>query len=245
MTGATSPSARAAAAAPEGARGLFVTGTDTGVGKTLVAVALLRALAAAGLRAVGMKPVAAGCDPASGANADVIALRAAGNVDAPEADCNPYAFADPVAPHLAAEAAGVTIRLAGVAAAGARLRARADALIVEGAGGALVPLDARHDMLDVAACLDLPVLLVVGMRLGCLNHALLSALAVRRRGLVLRGWIANGLPPAMPLAERNVDALAARLGMAPVAVVEPGAAPAFDARTLAALGFAGRGMRNP
>jgi len=225
--------------------GLFVTGTDTGVGKTSIAVALLRALAGAGLRAVGMKPVAAGFDRASAANADVIALRAAGNVAAPTADCNPYAFPDPVAPHLAAEALGATIRLDEIAAAAERLRRIADALVVEGAGGALVPLDARHDMLDIAACLDLPVLLVVGMRLGCLNHALLTALAVQRRGLVLRGWIANGLPPAMPLAQGNVAALTARLGMAPIAVVEPGAAPVFDAAALAALGFSGRGMRNP
>jgi dethiobiotin synthetase len=225
--------------------GLFVTGTDTGVGKTAVAVALLRALAGAGLRAVGMKPVAAGFDPASGTNADVVALRRAGNVAAPAADCNPYAFPDPIAPHLAAAALGVTIRLAEIAAAAARLRAIADALVVEGAGGALVPLDARHDMLDIAARLDLPVLLVVGMRLGCLNHALLTALAVQRRGLVLRGWIANALPPAMPLADRNVGALTERLGMAPIAVVAPGSAAAFDAAALAALGFSGRRARDP
>ncbi|HEX6136639.1 MAG TPA: dethiobiotin synthase [Casimicrobiaceae bacterium] len=218
-------------------RGLFVTGTDTSVGKTLVATALLRTLAAAGLRAVGMKPVAAGFDAASGANADVLALRAAGNVDAPVRDCNPYAFADPVAPHLAAQAAGVTLELSEIAAAGERLRRVAEALIVEGAGGVLVPLDARHDMLDIAAALDLPVLLVVGMRLGCLNHALLTALAVRRRGLDLRGWVANGLPPPMALAGANIRTLTDRLGCAPIAVVDPGAAPTFDAKTIAMLGF--------
>lgn len=217
-------------------RGLFVTGTDTGVGKTLVAAALLRALAGAGLRAVGMKPVAAGFD-GSGANPDVRALEAAGNVDAPLRERNPYAFAEPVAPHLAAEMAGVAIDLPVIAAAAARLAERADVLIVEGAGGALVPLDAQHDMLDIAAALDLPVLLVVGMRLGCLNHALLSALAVAGRGLVLRGWIANVLPPEMPLAMRNVRSLSERLGIAPAAVVAAGASPAFDANALAALGL--------
>jgi dethiobiotin synthetase len=227
------------------ARGVFVTGTDTGVGKTRVAVALLRTLAGAGVRAVGMKPVAAGFEPGSGANADVLALREAGNVDAPAADRNPYGFADPVAPHLAAEAAGASIVMGDIVAAGERLRRVADALIVEGAGGALVPLDARHDMLDVAAALELPVLLVVGMRLGCLNHALLTELAVRRRGLVLCGWVANHLPPGMPLAERNVDALTQRLGLAPLGVVAPGTTPAFDVAALAALGFAPGNLRDP
>lgn len=222
-------------------RGLFVTGTDTGVGKTLVAAALLRALAGAGLRAVGMKPVAAGFD-GSGANPDVRALEAAGNVDAPLRERNPYAFAEPVAPHLAAEMAGVAIDLPVIAAAAARLAERADVLIVEGAGGALVPLDAQHDMLDIAAALDLPVLLVVGMRLGCLNHALLSALAVAGRGLVLRGWIANGLPPAMPHGRRNIAALTERIGVAPIIVVEPDEVPSFSGEALAMLGFAGEGI---
>ena len=219
-------------------RGIFVTGTDTGVGKTRVASALLRALAEAGVRAVGMKPVSAGFAPGLAVNADVAALASAGNVDAPLADRNPCAFADAVAPHLAAERDGVTIDLATIEAAALRLLARADALIVEGAGGALVPLDARHDMLDIAARLDLPVLLVVGMRLGCLNHALLSTLAIRRRGLVFGGWVANGLPPAMALVDLNIDALAARLGSAPVAQVGVGRAPRFDADALARLRLA-------
>jgi dethiobiotin synthetase len=194
-------------------RGLFVTGTDTGVGKTVVAVTLLQSLAAAGVRCVGMKPVAAGFD-AGGVNADVRALDDSGNVRAPLRDRNPYAFADAVAPHLAAAVAGAAIDLPVIEAAAGRLAAKADVLIVEGAGGALVPLDKRHDMLDIAAMLGLPVVLVVGMRLGCLNHALLSALAIRRRGLELRGWIANRLPPPMPLAEANILTLTERLGAA-------------------------------
>ena len=226
-------------------RGLFVTGTDTGVGKTRVAVALLHALAAAGVRVVGMKPVAAGFEPGESVNGDVLALAAAGSVDAPLADRNPYAFAEPVAPHLAAEDAGVTIALPAIEAAASRLAALADLLIVEGAGGALVPLDERLDMLDVAARLDLPVLLVVGMRLGCLNHALLTALAIRRRGLTLAGWIANALPPRMRLFERNVDALAKRLGMPPLAIADVDRMLRFDGAALASLGFAPGLARKP
>jgi len=222
-----------------GCRGVFVTGTDTGVGKTWIATALLRALAGAGVRAAGMKPVAAGFEPGSNVNGDVIALRAAGNVVTAPEDDNPYAFADAVAPHLAAHAAGVTIALPRIVAAYGRLCARADAVVVEGAGGALVPLDGERDMLDIAVALRLPVLLVVGMRLGCLNHALLTALALQRRGLVLAGWVANALPPRMPLAGGNIDTLTMRLGCAPVAVVARGARDVFDASRLAMLGLAG------
>ena len=193
------------------ARGLFVTGTDTGVGKTLVAVALLRALAGTGKRAVGMKPVSAGWAADGSVNPDVAALRAAGNVDAPLHDRNPFAFAPAIAPHLAAAEAGATIDLAVIAAAYARLAAESDAVVVEGAGGARVPIDANHDMLDIAARLQLPVLLVVGMRLGCLNHALLSEAAIRARGLVLAGWIANCIDPRMRALEANVEALTLRL----------------------------------
>jgi dethiobiotin synthetase len=184
-----------------------------------------------------MKPVAAGFEPPANINGDVIALRAAGNVDVPLEDCNPYAFADAVAPHLAAAAAGIDIAMPAIVAAARRLRARADRLVVEGAGGALVPLDGTRDMLDIAVALELPVLLVVGMRLGCLSHALLTALALQRRGLVLAGWIANELPPGMALAQQNVEALAERLGCAPVVVVGPGERPVFGAAQLAMLGF--------
>ena len=218
-------------------RGLFVTGTDTDVGKTRVAVALLQALARAGVRAIGMKPVAAGFEAGQAVNGDVAALAAADGLDVPLRDRNPYAFEQAVAPHLAAEAAGIAIELAPIEAAARRLQAHAGALIVEGAGGALVPLDAQNDMLDVALRLDLPVLLVVGMRLGCLNHALMSALAIRRRGLVFCGYVVNVLPPPMPLLDRNVATLTARLGMPPVAIADAFEWPRFDDRTLASLGL--------
>ena len=236
-------SAEREAAKPHPSQGrthaVFVTGTDTGVGKTFVAVGLLRALVREGFGACGMKPVAAGFD-AGAHNADVTALHAAGNVDAPLRERNPYAFAEAVAPHLAAESQARPIELDPIARAYARLRARANALVVEGAGGALVPLDGRHDMLDIAAILSLPVLAVVGMRLGCLNHALLTALAVQRRGLSLCGWVANDLPPGMPRLAANVDALACRLGVSPVAVLAPGSS-AFGANELVKLQF----LRNP
>jgi dethiobiotin synthetase len=218
-------------------RGVFVTGTDTGIGKTWVACALLRALSEAGLRSVGMKPVAAGIDLASGINDDVGALACASNVDAPPGDRNPYAFPDAVAPHLAARAANASIDLAPIASAYARLADRADAIVVEGAGGALVPLDERRDMLDIAAALRLPVLLVVGMRLGCLNHAFLTTLAVRERGLALAGWVANDLPPGMSLLDANIATITTRIGAPPLAVCRPDASPSFDEVALALLGF--------
>lgn len=218
-------------------RGVFVTGTDTGIGKTFVSVALLRALAASGWRAVGMKPVAAGIDPGAAVNEDVEALAAAGNVPAPLAARNPYAFTEPIAPHLAARDAAAQIDLDAIAGAYRALAGCAEAIVVEGAGGALVPLGSGCDMLDVPFVLGLPVLLVVGMRLGCLNHALLTAQAVRARGLRLAGWVANELPPGMPRCADNIATLSAWLGVAPIATVAPGGPCRFDAGTLGALKF--------
>ena len=221
--------------------GLFVTGTDTGVGKTVVAAMLLRALTGAGYRVVGMKPVSAGLASGETVHADVRSLVAAGNVDAPLADVNPYSFASPIAPELAARAAGTGIELDRIVAAYARLAAMADAIVVEGAGGALVPLTARTDMLDIPARLGLPVLLVVGVRLGCLNHALLSSLAIAARGLRLAGWVANRIDPGMIEVAANIAALVDRLPaplLADVAWCANGApAIAFDSAALSKLGF--------
>jgi dethiobiotin synthetase len=198
-------------AAPQKPQGFFVTGTDTGVGKTLVSCALLHAYAAQGLRTVGMKPVAAGCDTA-GDNEDVTALMAAASIAAPAALVNPYRFAPPIAPHLAAAEAGVDITLTRIADAYSALATLADVVIVEGVGGFCVPLNARESTADLAVRLGLPVILVVGLRLGCLNHALLTAEAVCARGLTLAGWVANAIDPAMAQVEANVRALQDRLG---------------------------------
>lgn len=216
-------------------RGLFVTGTDTGVGKTRIAVALLRALREHAVRAAGMKPVAAGIEPHEAMNADVTALAAADGLDLPLRDRNPYALAPAIAPHLAAREAGIQLELAPIAAAYARLSAHARTLVVEGAGGARVPLGAGLDMLDIARRLRLPVLLVVGMRLGCLNHALLTADAIAARGLTLAGWVANRIDPAMARADDNVAELAAALAAPLVADVPFDAAPRFDVAALRAL----------
>lgn len=195
------------------ARGVFIAGTDTGVGKTLVACAMLRGLSAIGLRVTGMKPVAAGARCIRGAwhNEDVAQLRAAGNVDSPPHWVNPYCFAPAIAPHIAAKEAGRVISIARIAGNYACLARRADVVVVEGAGGLLVPLGFRHVVADIPLRLGLPVVLVVGMRLGCLNHALLSAEALRSRGLVFAGWVANDIDAGMSRREQNLDALRKRL----------------------------------
>jgi dethiobiotin synthetase len=194
-------------------QGFFVTGTDTGVGKTLIACALLRALGARGLRVIGMKPVAAGARWQDGrlVNDDVTALKAAGNVSAPDELMNPYCFEPPIAPHIAAANVGVSIDLNRLREAYAALAATAQCVIVEGAGGILVPLGADFDTADLAADLGLPVILVVGMRLGCLNHALLTAAAIHRVGLPIACWVANQLDPHMLCTAENLRTLRERL----------------------------------
>lgn len=192
------------------ARGLFVTGTDTGVGKTRVAVALIHALRARGLRVAAMKPVSAGSGPGE-LNEDVTALLQAVNVAADIRDVNPYAFDQPVAPHIAAAQAGVRIELAVITAAYSRLAAAADVVVVEGAGGWRVPLNEAEDMADLAQALGLPVVLVVGLRLGCISHALLTAESIARRQVPWAGWVGNHIDPAMACQAENLAALHARL----------------------------------
>lgn len=191
----------------------FITGTDTGVGKTLVACALLQAFVKQGSKAVGMKPVAAGCmeTPAGLCCEDVENLRAAGNVVASQEMVNPYALISPVAPHIAAEQAGVEISLEQIARSFRHLRGIADVTVVEGVGGFVVPLNARQDTADMAEMLGLPVILVVGMRLGCINHALLTAQAIRHKGLSLVAWVANRIDPDMSAFDENLQALKTRL----------------------------------
>ena len=177
-------------------RAYFLTGTDTEIGKTFITCALLQRAAQLGLRAAGLKPVAAGTD-AAGRNDDVESIRAASNVALPTELINPYCFAPPIAPHLAAAEAGVDIDFARIAAACASARRQTDLLIVEGVGGFRVPLGVDRDSADLAVALALPVILVVGLRLGCINHALLSAEAIAARGLTLAGWVANQVDPQM------------------------------------------------
>jgi dethiobiotin synthetase len=207
-------------------KGFFIAGTDTGVGKTRVSVALTRALVARGLRVAVMKPVAAGAlETTEGPrNDDALELLAASNVAAAYEDVNPCLLATPASPHLAARHAGVAIRPESILRAQRKLAALADCLIVEGAGGWLAPISAMETMGDLAEKMALPVVLVVGLRLGCLNHALLTREAIRSQGLPFAGWVANKMATEMPLAAENIDTLASRFGMSPLGVVPAGIA---------------------
>ncbi|BCL75779.1 ATP-dependent dethiobiotin synthetase BioD [Jeongeupia sp. HS-3] len=191
----------------------FITGTDTDVGKTVATCQLLRGFAASGLRAVAMKPVASGCTVLDGEliNSDVVAHRAAGNVMVPAELANPYRFAPAISPHLAAREAGVSVSLDHLIDCAARLQALTDVLLIEGAGGWHAPLSDDADMQTLAQRLGAPVILVVGMRLGCLNHALLSANAIVAAGLPLAGWIANRIAPAMDRYDDNLAWLQSHL----------------------------------
>ena len=199
----------------------FITGIDTGVGKTLVSCALLQAFTHQGFKAVGMKPVAAGCveSHAGSSCEDVENLLAAGNVDAPLEWVNPYALVPSVAPHIAAEQAGIEIELTRVVNAFKQLQELADVVVVEGVGGFAVPLNDHQDTADMAAMLGLPVILVVGMRLGCINHALLTAQAIRHKGLRLVAWVANRIDRDMSAFEENLAAIESRLAVPLLGVV--------------------------
>ena len=222
--------------------GYFITGTDTGVGKTLIASALVHAFAAHGHKAIGMKPVAAGCAVRDGClvSDDVAQLMTASNVSAPLQQINCYSFEPAIAPHIAARQAGVEIELDVIKRAYTALADLADVIIVEGVGGFCVPLSDYVDTMDLAQALDLPVILVVGMRLGCLNHALLTAAAIKRQGLKLAGWIANGVDAHMTMPAENLHSLKQRIHAPCLGVVpwQPQAggleasafeAPAFEA----------------
>jgi dethiobiotin synthetase len=203
----------------------FITGTDTDVGKTLVTCALLHCYRAAGIKALGMKPVAAGLDD-SGRNEDVEQLLAASAWSAPDDaagfrdQVNPYAFRSAIAPHLAAAEEGRDIRFFPIHDALAQLRRQAEVVLVEGVGGFRVPLGPEGDSADLAQTLGLPVILVVGVRLGCINHALLTVEAIASRGLPLAGWVANCIDPGMVRQQENIATLdemivAPRLGTLP------------------------------
>ena len=209
----------------------FITGTDTGVGKTHVTCALLHAARQRGWTAVGMKPIAAGVE-ADGRNEDVVRLLAASSIQPPISLINPFLYDPPIAPHIAAQEAGRPIDLAMIQQAFAQLQTLADVVWVEGVGGFRVPLDAQQDTADLAQGLALPVVLVVGMRLGCLNHALLTVEAIERRGLNLAGWVANRIDPAMSRFDANLDTLQARLNAPLLGVTPHGATPEQAASSL-------------
>jgi dethiobiotin synthetase len=190
-------------------RAWFITGTDTGVGKTTVACALLQAWRERGETVVGMKPVASGCrsTPAGLRSDDALALAALNSIECPYGDINPYAFGPAIAPHLAAKAVGTDISLPAIAHAYERMASRATVVLVEGVGGWRVPLNTHETAADLAVLLRLPIILVVGMRLGCINHALLTAESIRHAGSTMAGWLASAIDPAMESFDDNVETL--------------------------------------
>jgi dethiobiotin synthetase len=193
--------------------GIFITGTDTGVGKTLVSAALMRALKSRGLRVAGMKPVASGSEstPAGLRNADALALMQEQSTPLPYELVNPYAFAPPIAPHIAAAQAGITIHLSKIVTAFETIQDRTDIVIVEGAGGWYAPISQAD---------SLPVLLVVALRLGCLNHATLTASAIERSSLSICGWVANRIDPEFPHWQENVATLTRHVKAPLVGIIE-------------------------
>ena len=193
--------------------GYFITGTDTGVGKTHFAVAMINALKARGKTVAGMKPVAAGCEITKYGlrNDDAIKLQQASSIELPYELVNPYAFEPAIAPHIAAQETNVVIDLAHIKNCYEKIAAKADVVIVEGAGGWLVPLSETATMADIALELQLPVILVVGMRLGCLNHALLTADSIQAKGAKLAGWVANQIYSDIEKLENNIKSLRQRL----------------------------------
>jgi dethiobiotin synthetase len=194
-------------------RGFFITGTDTDVGKTTVALALMAALQRQGYTVAGFKPVSAGCERTADGlrNDDAVRLMQQASVQLPYDLVNPYAFEEPIAPHIAAERNGVTMQITPLMSTYREIAQQVDIVIVEGAGGWLVPLNERETMADVAVALDLPVILVVGLRLGCLNHALLTQESIQSHGLPQAGWIANHLSLALPYSQKNLATLSRRL----------------------------------
>lgn len=194
-------------------QGYFVTGTDTSVGKTLVSAALVHGFAQRGYRSVGMKPVASGCHWEEGmlVSEDAAMLATASNVELEMNQINPYAFELPIAPHIAAKQVGERISLKKIKSGYQDLSTIADKIVVEGVGGFRVPLNEEENTADLAVALGLPVIVVVGMKLGCINHALLTVEAIQARNLDVVGWIANQIDPVMHFFEENCQELATKL----------------------------------
>ena len=202
-------------------RGIFITGTDTGVGKTVVACALVRAFRAEGARVAVMKPVASGATPTPAGlrNADALALIEATGESVAYPDVNPYCFEPAVSPHIAAKEARIEVDTSTIRHKFDALAAGSDWVVVEGAGGWFAPINDHQTMADLAWALSVPALMVVGLKLGCLNHAQLTRLGVESQGVQLAGWIASAIDPAMLRVEDNVSALERLLGEPALAVV--------------------------
>lgn len=199
---------------------LFITGTDTGVGKTLVSVSLVKALVQHDLRVAVMKPIASGSERTSAGlrNADALALAEASNVVVPYASINPYCFEPPISPHIAAEETKIDVDVGLIKSRFEALASGADFVVVEGAGGWYAPISKTKSMADLPKSLGIPALLVVGMRLGCLNHALLTRQAIEASGVELAGWVANSIDPQLERAAQNLSSLERMLGSEPLAV---------------------------
>jgi dethiobiotin synthetase len=203
------------------ARGYFIAGTDTGAGKTRVATGLIRVFRSLNLRTVGMKPVSAGTiDLSNGIfNEDALAIAEVSGQKPEDTALNPYCLREPISPNIAAKRAGISIDLEEICRHYRVLCANSDIVVVEGAGGWLTPISDELTMADVAGALGLPVILTVALRLGCQNHALLTARAIRQRGLLLAGWIGNQQDPGFLALSENIDSLSVHLGSAPLAVL--------------------------
>ncbi|WP_153111397.1 dethiobiotin synthase [Propionivibrio limicola] len=211
----------------------FIAGTDTEIGKTFSTCALLHLLTTRGIKAIGMKPIAAGTG-SDGKNDDVEQIRHASSAQAAYDLINPYLFQPAIAPHIAAAEAGQEINAERIVTAFTALRGQAEAVLVEGVGGFCVPLGPDFDTADLAVKLGLPVILVVGMRLGCINHALLTQEAIAARGLKLAGWIANRIDPAMSRFDENLAALKERMHAPLLGIIPANSTPeeAADRLTL-------------
>jgi dethiobiotin synthetase len=199
---------------------LFVTGTDTGVGKTHVSVSLVKALVKHGLKTAVMKPIASGSEhtPDGLRNEDAVALMAASNVHVPYATVNPYCFAPAISPHIAAEEAKVSVDIGVIRDRFESITSSADFTIVEGAGGWYAPISRAQSMADLPKSLQIPAILVVGVRLGCLNHAQLSKEAIEAKGVPFAGWVANCIDPTLERPAENLATLERILGSEPLAV---------------------------
>ncbi len=213
------------------AKSYFVIGTDTDIGKTYIASGLVQHFVNAGYKTIGMKPIASGCElneQGELLNEDVINLCDASNVQAPLDLINPYHFIPAIAPHLAAEQAKIQMQSEVIKLAYSRLSAMAEVVIVEGAGGFFVPINASETLADLAQALNIPIMLVVGMRLGCINHALLTVEAIKSRGLTLAGWVANQIDPNMLMFNENLDSLQQRIAAPCLSVVHWQGAVTFN-----------------